>query len=144
MTPADFHFDLPLELIAQQALPERTASRLLHVGPAFSDLHFRDLPRLLRPGDLLIANDSRVLPARLFGHKATGGKVELLLERVLGETEALVQLGSSHAPRPGAMLSFGPDVTAEVIGRRAEFFGLRFSQPVLLLLDQLGHVPLPP
>jgi len=144
MTPADFHFDLPLELIAQQALPERTASRLLHVGPAFSDLHFRDLPRLLRPGDLLIANDSRVLPARLFGHKATGGKVELLLERVLGETEALVQLRSSHAPRPGAMLSFGPDVTAEVIGRRAEFFGLRFSQPVLLLLDQLGHVPLPP
>ncbi len=144
MMPADLHFDLPPELIAQQALPERTASRLLHVGPAFSDLHFRDLPQLLRPGDLLIANDSRVLPARLFGQKATGGKVELLLERVLSETEALVQLRSSHAPRPGAMLSFGPDVTAEVIGRRAEFFGLRFSQPVLLILNQLGHVPLPP
>lgn len=144
MTPADLHFDLPPELIAQRALPERTASRLLHVGPALRDVHFRDLPQLLRPGDLLIANDSRVLPARLFGQKATGGRVELLLERVLSETEALVQLRSSHAPRPGTLLSFGPDVTAEVIGRRDEFFGLRFSQPVMLILNELGHVPLPP
>ena len=144
MMPADFHFDLPPELIAQRALPERSASRLLRVDSGFSDLYFRDLPGLLRPGDLLIANDSRVLPARLFGQKATGGKVELLLERLLSEFEALVQLRSSHAPKAGAQLSFGPDVTAEVLGRREEFFLLRFSSPVVAVLEQLGHVPLPP
>ena len=149
MNPADFHFDLPPELIAQQPLPERTASRLLHVAPHLAglparDLHFSDLPGLLQPGDLLIANDTRVLPARLFGQKASGGKVELLLERVLGETEALVQLRSSHAPKAGSQLAFGPDVTAEVLGRQDEFFRLRFSRPVVPVLEQLGHVPLPP
>jgi S-adenosylmethionine:tRNA ribosyltransferase-isomerase len=148
MDLAQFHFDLPTCLIAQEALPERSASRLLHVGVGAEggcdDLSIRDLPRLLRAGDLLIANDSRVLPARLFGRKATGGKVELLLERVLGETEALVQLRSSHAPGPGAILSFGPDVTAEVLGRRDEFFLLCFSCPVVPVLMQRGHVPLPP
>ncbi len=144
MTPADFHFDLPPELIAQEALLERSASRLLHVGAGLSDLRFGDLLGLLRPGDLLVANDTQVIPARLFGHKATGGKVELLLERVLNETEALVQLRSSHAPKAGSQLSFGPDVTAEVLGRRDEFFLLRFSRPVVPVLEQLGHVPLPP
>jgi S-adenosylmethionine:tRNA ribosyltransferase-isomerase len=144
MIPADFHFDLPPELIAQQALPERSASRLLHVDSGVNDLHFRDLPGLLRPGDLLIANDTRVLPARLHGQKVTGGKVELLLERVLNETEALAQLRSSHAPKAGAQISFGPDVTAEVLGRRDQFFQLRFSRPVVPVLAQLGHVPLPP
>ena len=149
MTPADFHFDLPPELIAQQPLPERSASRLLHVAPQFAgllarDLRFTDLPRLLQPGDLLIANDTRVLPARLFGQKASGGKVELLLERVVGETEALVQLRSSHAPKAGSQLSFGPDVTAEVLGRQDEFFLLRFARPIVPILEQWGHVPLPP
>jgi S-adenosylmethionine:tRNA ribosyltransferase-isomerase len=144
MHPADFHFDLPAELIAQQALAERSASRLLHVGAGLQDLHVRDLPGLLRPGDLLVANDTRVLPARLYGRKETGGKIELLLERVLGETEALVQLRASHAPRAGAMLSFGADVTAEVIDRRNEFFVLRFSRPVVPVLEEQGHVPLPP
>ena len=108
MNPADFHFDLPPELIAQQALADRTASRLLHLGAGLEDLHFHDLPGLLHAGDLLVANDTRVLPARLFGQKATGGKVELLLERVLGETEALVQLRSSHAPKPGALSALVP------------------------------------
>jgi len=144
MNPADFHFDLPPELIAQQALAERSASRLLHVGTGLEDLHVRDLPGLLLPGDLLVANDTRVLPARLYGRKDTGGKVELLLERVLCETEALVQLRASHAPRPGATLSFGADVAAEVIDRRNEFFVLRFSPPVVPVLEELGHVPLPP
>jgi S-adenosylmethionine:tRNA ribosyltransferase-isomerase len=150
-TPMDisgFSFDLPPELIAQEALTERSASRLLHVGAGLAggcdDLSIRDLPRLLRAGDLLIGNDSRVLPARLFGQKATGGKVELLLERVLGDNDALVQLRASHAPKPGAMLNFGPDVTAEVLERRAEFFVLRFSLPVVQVLAQQGHVPLPP
>jgi S-adenosylmethionine:tRNA ribosyltransferase-isomerase len=85
-----------------------------------------------------------VLPARLYGRKDTGGKIELLLERVLGETEALVQLRASHAPRAGAVLSFGTDVAAEVIDRHNEFFVLRFSRPVVPVLEALGHVPLPP
>ncbi|MEO8225767.1 MAG: tRNA preQ1(34) S-adenosylmethionine ribosyltransferase-isomerase QueA [Gammaproteobacteria bacterium] len=154
MESSTISFDLPPELIAQQALLDRSGSRLLHVGATapdggcddlpLQDLHFRDLSALVRPGDLLVANDSRVLPARLFGQKASGGKIELLLERVLGETEALVQLRSSHAPRPGALLNFGPDVTAEVRDRRDEFFVLRFSRPVVPVLEQLGHVPLPP
>ena len=144
MDPADYHFDLPPGLIAQQALTERTASRLLHVGTGLADLHFSDMPGLLRPGDLLVANDSRVLPARLFGQKATGGKVEILLERILGENDALVQLRSSHAPKPGARLTFGPEVSAGVLERRDEFFALRFSCPVVAVLETFGHVPLPP
>jgi S-adenosylmethionine:tRNA ribosyltransferase-isomerase len=152
MDIADFQFDLPPELIAQEALPARSASRLLHVGsgaapvnaPGCDDLSMQDLPRLLLPGDLLVVNDTRVLPARLFGQKETGGRVELLLERVLGATEALVQLRSSHAPKAGTVLRFGPDVAAEVLGRQDEFFRLRFSAPVEPLLEQQGHVPLPP
>lgn len=154
MDLSEFNFDLPPGLIAQQALAERSASRLLHVGAAragtgcddfpLDDLHFRDLPGLLRPGDLLVGNDTRVLPARLFGQKSTGGKVELLLERVLGDTDALVQLRSSHAPKPGAVLEFGSGVTAEVTGRQEEFFSLRFSRPVIPVLEELGHIPLPP
>lgn len=142
-----FDFDLPAELIAQQALPDRSASRLLHAGTAIDhlqDLKIHELPGLLHPGDLLIANDSRVVPARLFGRKDTGGKIELLLERRLGETEALVQLRASHGPKPGGRLCFDDDVTAEVIGRRDEFYHLRFSTPVMPLLERRGHVPLPP
>lgn len=148
MDPADFHFDLPPGLIAQEALPDRPASRLLQVGgvedPSPRDLTFRDLPGLLRPGDLLVANDSRVLPARLFGTKATGGRVELLLERELGEAEALVQLRSSHAPKAGTILAFPAGVTAEVLGREDEFFHLRFSVTLGPFLEGHGHVPLPP
>jgi len=91
-----------------------------------------------------IGNTPHVRINRLFGQKATAGRVELLLERVLGDNDALVQLRSSHAPRPGALLHFGPDVTAEVLERRAEFFVLRFSLPVVQVLAQQGHVPLPP
>jgi S-adenosylmethionine:tRNA ribosyltransferase-isomerase len=108
MEPADFNFELPPELIAQQPLPERTASRLLELAPdgALVDRQVADLPSLLRAGDLLVVNDSRVLPARLHGAKASGGRIEMLLERVLSSDEALVQLRSSHAPKPGAVLSF--------------------------------------
>ncbi|MEZ5565355.1 MAG: tRNA preQ1(34) S-adenosylmethionine ribosyltransferase-isomerase QueA [Gammaproteobacteria bacterium] len=154
MEPTDFDFELPPELIAQQALPARTASRLLAVGcrdesgvtenEFVQDLTIRNLPDLLRAGDLLIANDTRVLPARLFGAKESGGKVELLLERVLNDVEALVQLRASHGPKSGSRLKFGDEVTAEVVGRRAEFYHLRFSTPVIPLLERVGHVPLPP
>lgn len=146
MDPADFNFELPPELIAQQPLAERTASRLLELGPdrAITDRHFVDLPKLLRHGDLLVANDTRVLPARLYGTKASGGRVEMLLERVLSADEALVQLRSSHAPKPGSSLSFDGEVSATVLRRQDEFFVLRFARPVVEVLDQAGHVPLPP
>jgi len=147
MDLSEFSFDFPPDLIAQQALPERSASRLLHLGATTNhtrDLHVRDLPGLLRPGDLLVANDTRVLPARLYGRKDTGGKIELLLERVLGERDAMVQLRASHAPKPGVMLCFGAGVTADVIERRHEFYVLRFSRAVVPVLEEFGHVPLPP
>lgn len=146
MEPADFNFELPPELIAQQALAERTASRLLQLGPngQLVDRHVADLPGLLRPGDLLVVNDSRVLPARLYGAKASGGRIEMLLERLLSADEALVQLRSSHAPKPGAILDFDGEVSATVLRRQDEFFVLRFARPVVEVLDQAGHVPLPP
>ena len=109
--PADFHFDLPEELIAQEPPAERTASRLLYV-PAdrrYRELRFRQVGELLRPDDLLVLNDTRVVPGRLFGNKSSGGKVELLLERILDADLALVQLRASRSPRTGAELHFDPD-----------------------------------
>jgi len=146
MDPTDFNFELPPELIAQQPLPERTASRLLELRPdgVLNDRQFAELPELLRSGDLLVVNDTRVLPARLYGAKASGGRIEMLLERLLSSDEALVQLRSSHAPKPGSTLSFDGEVSATVLRRQDEFFVLRFARPVVEVLDQTGHVPLPP
>ena len=146
MEPAEFDYDLPEELIAQQPLAERSASRLLVLGPgaALADRQVRDLDRLLAPGDLLVVNESRVIPARVHGRKASGGRIEMLVERLLGECEALVQLRASHAPQPGAMLDFGVGHAVEVIERRGPFYRLRFAGPVVDLLDALGHMPLPP
>jgi len=104
---SDFHYELPPELIAQQPLAERSASRLLVVDVGdrrFADRRFTDLPEYLRPGDLLVFNDTRVLRARLFGRKETGGAAEILIERVLGTHEALAQIGVSKTPRDGSAL----------------------------------------
>lgn len=146
MKPGDFHYDLPVEYIAQQPLPERTASRLLEVdaGGHCRDLQFTGLSDLVDSGDLLVLNDTRVLAARLYGCKSSGGKIELLLERVLGADSALVQLKSSRAPSVGARLEFDDGITANVEDRRDDFFVLRFSQPVDEILEVHGHVPLPP
>jgi len=143
--PEDFSYELPLELVAQQPLAERSASRLLNLrGDGVpEDLVFPDLAGLLRPGDLLVVNDTRVIPARLLGAKRSGGRVEMLVERVLGEHLALVQLRASHAPRPGSWLDFGADA-ARVCERREPFFVLEFSAPVMAVLERSGHVPLPP
>jgi S-adenosylmethionine:tRNA ribosyltransferase-isomerase len=144
LTLDDFDFDLPPHLIAQHPLPERTASRLLHVaGDAPSDLAFTDIERLLVPGDLLVFNDTRVVKARLLGHKPTGGRVEALIERVLEPTLALAMVRTSHKPQPGAAFLFG-DARATVEGRRGEFFLLRFDGDVDAVMERLGHVPLPP
>jgi S-adenosylmethionine:tRNA ribosyltransferase-isomerase len=145
MKTGDFNYDLPAELIAQFPLPTRTASRLLEVAPdgACRDLGFLDLSDLIEPGDLLVLNDTRVLAARLFGRKDTGGKLELLLERELEPARALVQIKSSRAPAVGARLEFEGGDTAIVERRQGGFFVLNFSRPVVEILAEHGHMPLP-
>lgn len=146
MDLSEFSYELPPELIAQAPLTERTASRLLHV-PAegeLTDLCFPDIATLLRPGDLLVMNDTRVIPARLFGRKESGGKVEMLLERMLDENLALVQLRSSRSPAAGTRLVFESDITATVKGREGSFFLLQFADELLPSLEAHGHMPLPP
>lgn len=146
MRVADFDFELPPELIAQFPAAERGASRLLHMDGA-GDLHdrqFHDLPTLLRPDDLLVMNDTLVIRARLFGSKDSGGKVELLVERVTGEHEALAFIRASHAPKPGSRIHLAGDVTLDVLDRQDDLTRLRFPKPVLDVLDRLGRLPLPP
>jgi len=142
---SDFDFDLPAELIAQAPAAQRSAARLLHVrADSLADLGIRDLPGLLRPGDLLVMNDTRVIKARLVGRKqASGGRVEALIERVTAEREALALLGASKPTRPGAVLAFG-SARATVTGRHGEFFSIAFDAPVLDVLEREGQLPLPP
>jgi len=145
LTVDDFDYALPAELVAQHPAPERTASRLLCLrreGPA--DHAFAELPELLSPGDLLVLNDTRVVKARLFGVKATGGRIEVLVERVLEPQEALAQIRASHAPQPGGRLRLAGAVEATVLGREGDLFRLRFDGDVPALLERHGEVPLPP
>lgn len=149
MKKSDFAYELPPELIAQAPLPERSASRLLHVPPApapFEDLGVRDLPGLLRPGDLLVFNDTRVIPARLFGRKATGGRVEVLLERITGAHEVRAQVGASKSPKPGSTITLDEGTVLTVLGREGEFYHLRFetAEPLEKVLLRAGRMPLPP
>lgn len=142
----DFNYPLPAELIAQAPLDRRTDSRLLQVSPTLNDLHFTDLPQLLRAGDLLVFNDTRVIHARLFGTKASGGQVEVMIERPIGEHEALAQVRASKSPKPGSWLQLEGALEVEVQGRVGEFFHLRFpaSENLVALLEKHGRLPLPP
>lgn len=148
MRRSDFDYDLPAALIAQHPLPERGASRLLVLdGPsgAIGDRCFADLPDLLRPGDLLVFNDTRVLPARLFAHKPTGGRVEILIERLLGPRTASAQVRASKAPRPGTTLVLAGGEPLLVTGREDDLFLLRaVADDLSALLRRHGHMPLPP
>ncbi|WP_243412225.1 tRNA preQ1(34) S-adenosylmethionine ribosyltransferase-isomerase QueA [Cognatiluteimonas telluris] len=149
MKKSDFHYALPPELIAQAPLPERSASRLLVVPPApmpLGDLGIRDLPPLLEPGDLLVFNDTRVIPARLHGAKASGGRVEILIERLLPGNEARAQIGASKTPRAGSRIQLDAGGEVEVLGREGEFYQLRFHVEGALedWLQQAGQLPLPP
>ncbi len=147
MLRTDFSYELPQELIAQHPLRVRSASRLLCLDGktgAVEDRKFLDLPSLLEPGDLLVLNDTRVIAARLHGEKATGGRVEILIERVLDEHCALVQLKASRAPRVDGRLLLEGGAGALVLENTGGFFKLRFNEPIARLLEKQGHVPLPP
>jgi S-adenosylmethionine:tRNA ribosyltransferase-isomerase len=150
---SDFSYELPDALIAAYPMPERSASRLLVLGRhdgAVQHRQFSDLPDLLRKGDLLVFNNTRVLPARLFGQKASGGKVELMLERCLPGNEVIAQLRTNHPVRSGARLLFprpgAAPVEALVTGREESFHRISFPAQLDLpgLLQEIGHMPLPP
>ena len=143
----DFEYDLPQELIAQSPPQERGTSRLLQLaGGQLADLQFRNLPELTRAGDLMVFNDTRVIKARLNGTKESGGRVEVLVERVCGEREVLAQVRASKSPRAGVKLLLGDGLVANVTGREDDLYCLSFAGelPVHTLLEQFGEVPLPP
>lgn len=149
MRVADFEYSLPEHLIAQHPLAERGASRLLVLNRETGecrDQHFVDVASLLRSGDVLVLNDTRVIPARLFGHKHSGGRVELLVERVLDAHRVLAHIRASIAPRVGATVLLDGAVRANVIARHDALFELTFEdpRPVLEILQAIGHMPLPP
>lgn len=148
MQLSDFYYELPKELIALYPQAERSASRLLCLDREFGEIThrtFSDFPDLLTSDDLIIFNNTKVMPARLYGQKTTGGKVELLIERITDTHSALCQIRASKAPKPGTKISIADDVWLEVTGREDSFFLIDSgAKPLLALLDQYGHMPLPP
>ncbi|MDE1166443.1 MAG: tRNA preQ1(34) S-adenosylmethionine ribosyltransferase-isomerase QueA [Pseudomonas sp.] len=147
MRVADFSFELPDSLIARHPLAERHGSRLLTLdGPtgALGHRQFTDLLEHLRPGDLMVFNNTRVIPARVFGQKASGGKLEILVERVLDTHSVLAHVRSSKSPKPGSTILIDGGGEAQMVARHDALFELRFNEEVLPLLDRVGHMPLPP
>ena len=148
MKLSDFDYRLPPELVAQHPVPERTASRLLHVDGAsgtLEDLRFSDVGLLVRTGDVLVVNDTRVIKARLRARKDSGGEVEMLVERVIDSHRALVQVRASKPLKAGRTVVLAGELAVEVVGRVGEFFELRFpGDGVMAALDAHGEVPLPP
>jgi S-adenosylmethionine:tRNA ribosyltransferase-isomerase len=147
MRRTDFHFDLPQELIAQRPTETRSASRMLLLDGADGsrrDMQFRDFPALLGPLDLLVFNDTRVIPARVFGVKESGGRVEILLERALTATTALVHLKASKGLKLGAVVRLPGDQAARMLGRVGELFHLQFTCDVGSFFETHGEIPLPP
>ncbi len=146
MQLTDFSYQLPDELIARYPLAQRSASRLLQLSPqGLAHKTVRDLAQLIRPHDLLVFNDTRVLAARLYGQKSSGGKVEVLVERIVDENIALVHLRASKSPKAGAQLLFANgQVQAQMLERVGDLFKLQFSEPVRGVLAQYGQMPLPP
>jgi S-adenosylmethionine:tRNA ribosyltransferase-isomerase len=143
---SEFDYELPAELIAQHPVPQRSASRLLHLDAAtgtLQDLKFGDLPLLVDPEDVLVLNDTRVVKARLAGRKSSGGKIELFVERALDNREALALIKASHPPLPGSEVFIGK-VAVKVEAREGETYRVRFSQDIAGVLERFGAVPLPP
>lgn len=145
----DFNFDLPPELIARFPLAKRSASRLLSINGGTREIahqQFADIVNMIEPGDLMVFNDTRVIPARLFGQKTTGGQVEALVERILDKRRLLVQLRASKAPRIGDFLLFPQDVRLEIINRNNQFYELQYNDPdadILSVIESIGEIPLP-
>ncbi|PSU06471.1 tRNA preQ1(34) S-adenosylmethionine ribosyltransferase-isomerase QueA [Photobacterium gaetbulicola] len=151
MQVSDFDFDLPDELIARYPQPQRTASRLLQLTGNTGELAhkgFKDVLDLVEPGDLLVFNNTRVIPARLFGRKASGGKLEVLVERMLDDKSILAHVRASKSPKPGNELFLGDndEYQAEMVARHDALFEIRFNsdKTVLEILEEVGHMPLPP
>ncbi|TLX56690.1 tRNA preQ1(34) S-adenosylmethionine ribosyltransferase-isomerase QueA [Stutzerimonas nosocomialis] len=147
MHVADFSFELPESLIARHPLAERRGSRLLQLDGETGRIEhgrFADILQHLRAGDLMVFNNTRVIPARLFGHKASGGKLEVLVERVLDEHRVLAHVRSSKSPKPGSSILLDGGGEARMLARHDALFELEFSEPVLPLLERIGHMPLPP
>jgi S-adenosylmethionine:tRNA ribosyltransferase-isomerase len=149
MKKSDFNYHLPPELIAQKPLAQRSASRLLQLDKqsgALKDSVFSNFLDLLAPNDLLVFNDTKVIPARLFASKATGGKVEILIERIDDEHQALAHVKASKSPKTDAILQLENGVQCRVLGREQDLFRLQFETELTLLelLAQIGHMPLPP
>ncbi len=149
MKLSDFSFTLPEHLIAKYPTPDRTASRLLHLNGTTGDVNhkqFQQMLDLVEPGDLLVFNNTRVIPARLLGQKASGGKVEVLIERIVDDNNALAHVRASKAPKPGTDLLLESAVSVTVTGRQDALFELRFNGDATVLeqLEQYGHMPLPP
>lgn len=146
----DFHFDLPPELIARYPLPARSDSRLLcieNVTGALSERRFNDVFQLINPGDLLVFNNTKVIPARFYGQKITGGQVEVLVERILDNERILAQVRVSKPPHMGDKLLFAQDICLEVVDRQNQFYILRYQQtdtPILDVIESIGEIPLPP
>lgn len=146
---SDFDYELPLELIAQSPLPQRSSSRLLHLqtyAHQITHCKFKEIIDFVDKKDLLVFNDTKVIPARLIGHKSSGGKVECLIERILAQDRVLAQLGVSKAPKLGSVIRFAAAFDATVIARRGGFYELEFmsDESALWLLEQYGEIPLPP
>ena len=156
MRLSDFNYNLPPELIAQHPLPDRSSSRLLVLNQnidqetIIEDKQFTDLLELLKPNDLLIFNDTKVIPARLFGRKESGGAVEILLERIIDTNKAIVQIRASKSPKPGNQILIGNDANGfsiEVLGRpdtNSPFYEVKFPKACIPLLEKYGQLPLPP
>ncbi|MBA53572.1 MAG: tRNA preQ1(34) S-adenosylmethionine ribosyltransferase-isomerase QueA [Pseudomonadales bacterium] len=148
MKRTDFHYDLPDQLIARYPMPERSGSRLLCLGRTtgtLTDQRFTDLAEWLRPGDLLVFNNTKVIPARVYGQKETGGKVEVLVERITGPDSCLAHVRASKSPKPGSRILVEGAGNLLMEGRQGDLFMLRSEQGNLLdWLQQVGHMPLPP
>ena len=148
MQTSDFQYDLPEELIAQRPTEERDGSRLLYLSTsgAISDNSFTDLPGYLRSGDLLVFNDTRVIPARFHGQKATGGKVEIMFERIFSDDTFLAQLRVSKSPRPGSLILIKDEPCFEVLEKQGDMFLLKYNGEIEFsdFIGTHGHIPLPP
>ena len=145
MQPSDFKIEIPSELIAQTALQDRSSSKLLHLSnKTLNDLIFHDLPKLLRQDDLLILNNTKVIPARLFGKKETGGKVEIFFERLLTENKFLAQLKFSGKMHINSKIILNDDTVLLLEERNETFFKISAQVPIMNLLSSIGSTPLPP